>query len=259
MINKRIRSIFNRFIINFAHPFTSVNKDAIWIFGMPKSGTTAIAALLGHMGSKSITLDTKYLWDPYLSKILSGKYDLNRHFKRYSYPFSKDIIKEPVATEFIDLLKNHYSLNKYVFIVRNPHDNIRSILNRMKIPGDLQDINLSDVSPGWRRDLGPNKGKDYISALANMWVRYNTQWNYVLSPKCSVIKYEDFQTDKVKAIENLCCSLDLPILNNIDHLIHKPFQPKGDSLVDLKLFFGDENHKLISDICLEGMSYYRYV
>jgi adenylylsulfate kinase-like enzyme len=37
---------------------TKPNKEALWVFGMQKAGTSAIASLLAHRTGKTATIDT---------------------------------------------------------------------------------------------------------------------------------------------------------------------------------------------------------
>src|SRR5699024_12593798 len=102
------------------------------------------------MNDYSVTLDTTYLWAPYSTQIKKGEVSIENHAKRYSYPFSKDIIKEPGATFYIDKIESFFNLDQYVFITRNPYSNIRSILNRLDLREDKVVIVIKIVIPIWR-------------------------------------------------------------------------------------------------------------
>src|SRR5699024_3209315 len=108
------RIILNKFELSvkplILNKFTKPNKDAIWVFGFQKSGTSAIAGLLAHMGNKSVTIDTPYLWPPNNKKIINGEISIKNYVTKYSYPFSKEIIKEPQATFFIDKIDSFFTL-----------------------------------------------------------------------------------------------------------------------------------------------------
>lgn len=236
-------------ILNF---FYEPNKDAIWVFGLQKAGTSAIAGLLAHMNECSVTLDTAYLWAPYSDQIKKGEVSIETHVTKYSYPFSKDIIKEPGATFYIDLIESFFTLKQYVFILRNPFSNIRSILNRLGLPGNRQSIKFFDVHPNWRSKF-PNRGKDYIRDLANLWMEANSQDKYMFNERCILVKYEDFMKDKEGFIRELSSQLDLPIKQSITSVMDKSFQPRGNTNINLKNFFGPQNTDIIYNICGERM------
>lgn len=242
----------------YSHFMSKPNRDALFIFGFQKSGTSAIAGLLAEKTGKSVTIDTKYLWQPYFDKIMSNEIDMNSHVNRYSYPFSKFIIKEPNTTFFIKQLKEFFYLSKYIFIVRNPFDNIRSILNRLNLPGDLEDIDVDKVHEDWKSFFSKSKGKNYISVLANLWVKANNQSDITNSDSCVLVKYEDFNNDKEEFIEYISKKVGIEPKYSIGHIVDKQFQPKGERNIDLKIFYGEKNYKIIEDICCNLMKEFNY-
>lgn len=234
------------------------NRKAIWIFGMQKSGTTAIAALLAKKTGKSVTLDTKYLWEPYSSQILSKEISIEELVNKYSYPFSKQIIKEPSATFIIDVIKQYFFLEKYVFIVRNPYDNIRSILNRLNLPGDKLSIDLSQINPNWQYIFQNEYGKNYIGVLAKRWVEANSQMEIINSESCVLVKYEDFILDKETYIENLAKELGLPKNKSISEIVNINYQSKGNRNTNIMEFFGAKNLNIINNTCEKVMNKFNY-
>lgn len=242
-ILKKIKNRIRRLILNL---ISKPNSNAIWIFGFQKSGTSAIAGLLAEHADKSVTIDSIFLWEPYKTKLM--KKGIKAHVNKYSYDFSKDIIKEPGATFYIPIIESYFKLNKYIFIVRNPFDNIRSILNRLDLPGNLDEISINDVSHRWQSKF-TNNGKSYIKDLALLWLEANDQNDYMFNDRCVLIKYEDFNKDKVNFIENLATEFALKRQKDINNIADKPFQPKGKANIDLVEFFGNKNIELINTIC----------
>lgn len=245
--------ISNNIIIPVLNRVKTPNQDAIWIFGLQKSGTTAIANLLAHMSGSTVSIDPRCLWSPYGQELASGTLPMKEHAMRFSLPFSRDIIKEPSTTLYIDRVESYFFLNKYVFIVRNPYSNIRSILNRLDLPGDKTNINMKDVHINWR-GIFKQGGRNYIFDLADFWLRANSQDHYLFNDRCRLIKYEDFKNDKENFIVDLCMNLDLPVTNSIKDIKNIQFQPKGNRSVNLKKFFGDTNLKIIEDNCGRRMN-----
>ncbi|TXB62990.1 sulfotransferase, partial [Phaeodactylibacter luteus] len=229
----------------FRHLVSSPNPEALWVFGMQKSGTSVISALLAAKTGKSLQLDTKYLWEPFSKMVKNGELSVEELANKYSYDFSKEIIKEPSATFFIKHIDSFFELNQYVFIVRNPYDTIRSILNRLDLAGDQQKIEVEDVVPSWRYLYREMQGRDYIAVMARRWVQANYQPRWIESDRCVLVKYEDFNKEKEPFIEDLADVLGMPKKKDISHLLDKDFQPRGNSNVDLKVFFGKRNYDII--------------
>ena len=189
--------------------FSNITSDPIIILGNQKSGTSVIAALLGHATGLSVTIDLKR---EYLStgniykKVFHGELPFSIIINRNRADFSKDIIKEPNLTIFYPDLKKTFKTAKFIFIIRQPHQNIRSILNRFGLPGNLDHLephHLRLIKKSW--DIVFNgewiglRGRNHIEMLA---LRWNYLVNIYLKNKDSFIlmRYEDFLQDKIKSI-----------------------------------------------------------
>jgi len=243
---------------------STVNTNPLFILGNQKSGTTVIANLLSQATSKSLTND-------FQSAIAHKTLQLELSFKLLSFPnfihdykyeFSKDIIKEPFLSYYIDELINEFPNARFILIVRDPYQNIRSILNRLKVPGNLQKINFSNFvelekTLPWKlalqsKMLGINS-INYIEAMAH-------RWNYLINlyeknkEKIILVKYEDFVKDKKGFIDNLTHKLGFDIKQDISNYVNVQYQPKGNSKVDLDKFFGSKNSDLISKVCKNNMN-----
>ncbi len=239
-IKRRVEKTWENYKIKTAKP----NKDALWIFGMQKSGTSAIAGLLAHRANKSVTIDTPFLWEPYYSQIKNGKLTIKEHVNKHAYPFSKDIIKEPAASVIIRYIEKYFNLSKYLFIYREPHDVIRSVLNRLDLPGNEKNVNFHDIDTNWQIHF-KNHGKNYINDLIELWIKVYSQRQYINNPNCILVSYKEFKKNKQKFIDDLCEKLNYKPVKDITHLLDHSFQPKGNSNVDLKSFFGEENYNII--------------
>ncbi|MCW8896654.1 MAG: sulfotransferase [Flavobacteriales bacterium] len=219
--------------------------------GMPKAGTTAIAALLGKKTGQKTMLDTPFFWYPYNFLLLKKEITLKNHLIKHSSILKNKIIKEPNFTLLFDEFYQLYPKAKFIFIVRNPKDNIRSILNRLNLPGNLPDFTAYDELPkSWQSlfyDYYSSKNH-YIEKLADMWVKYN---NIYLQNKerFILIKYEDFIKNKEVEIVKLAKSVGLNPQFDIKDIENKQFQPKGNQNILLDDFF-EENIKYIHQITL---------
>ena len=113
----------------------------IIVLGHQKTGTSVIAALLGEATGKSVTIDMFHhnnkIRPFFREDIFNKKLSLRDFIQANALYFSTDIIKEPDLTFHYEALLNYFPKAKFVFVIRDPRDNIRSILNRLKISGNL--------------------------------------------------------------------------------------------------------------------------
>ncbi|MES1952426.1 hypothetical protein S4A8_16287 [Salinisphaera sp. S4-8] len=182
--------------------------------------------------------------------------DFSEFALKYRKEFTRDIVKEPALTYFYNDLKVVFPRARYIMIQRHPLENIRSILNRLKIPGNLPEISFDDWpalidTPVWRLALNSSwlgrESFNYVEALAQRWVIASEI--YLAEPHSfTLIKYEDFLEGKVSRITQLAEAMDLPVRNGIGDSVDKQYQPKG-TVVDSRVFFGEENLRVISRIC----------
>lgn len=241
--------------IKITNLFISKNKiyPKIIVFGFQKSGTTAIAKLLALNTGMSVTIDPPILWKG-IPKVIKNETTIDKVIFNNKVFFTTQILKEPGLTLIANDVINLFPNSKYICIVRNPFENIRSILNRLDLRGDY-DILPSDVfnnvNPNWKGNLtgelyGINR-KSYIEVLALLWVKYvNVYLNK--SDMFLLIKYEDFNKNKKQIIEKTAMQLGFESINDISTTMNKQFQPKGKK-VDLKAFFGETNYLKIEQIC----------
>jgi len=240
---------------------TRVNPSPILILGNQKSGTTAVAALLAEATGCSVTLDiVEEMRRPILPLVRRGELAFADFVEKNKLAFSRAIVKEPNLTPFREELAARFPDAKFVLVVRDPRDNVRSILDRLGVPGDLEGVKPEELdapSPSWRhvidgRWLGLS-GDDYIEMLAARW---NLAADSALHSKGDLIllRYEDFVKDKVGEIARLAGKLGLQAVNDISSMVDTPFQPRGRNRgIDWLAFFGAENLGKIELICRERM------
>ena len=259
--------IVERFDIECQSRNASINPAPILILGNQKSGTSAIASLLAEMTGLSVCIDlikeTLYKYRTY-PQIRNGEIPFAQFLAMHRLGFSRDIVKEANLTVFYDELVQYFPNAKFVFIVRDPRDNVRSQLNLMGIPGDFPQLERSHqklIPRGWDividgRWLGLY-GENYIEMLAARW---NLLVDVYLkhTRNMTLIRYEDFVKDKVGEIARLAQALHLAQLNNIVGKVDKQFQPKGNRDIDWNVFFGQDNLARIEHICGERMQRLRY-
>lgn len=238
-------------------PFARPNPDAIFVLGNPKAGTTVTAALLAEYGGLSATLD---LWPRLrrpetLADLHSGAMPFDRFVRRFRADFARDVMKDPHLTFLYPRLRDRFPRARFVMVMRDPRDNIRSILNRLDLPGDLDDIEpeaYRAMRPLWEAILKspwlPVEGSTYIERLASRWT-LGADVYLDHADAFELIRYEDFVADKRGAIAELADRLDVRRAGSIEHRLDTRFQPPGDRSVGWLEFFGPANLEAIERIC----------
>lgn len=230
-------------------------ENPLFIFGNQKSGTSAVAGLLGAATGRRAHIDFLGACEPYLTPLLQGDTPLDQFVRLNAWPFSASILKEPSLTFVAPELMDYFGVDKAIFILREPYQNIRSILNRVGLPGDAVDLTSfldSLPNPTWTsiltgRDLGLEH-YDYIQVQAFRWLR--SAEIFLAHPDRFVpLRYEDFRADKEGSIRGLAANFGLTITQDFSHLLDHQFQRAGNSAVDPHVFFGKRNHALIAEIC----------
>ena len=235
-----------------------VHPAPIFMLGHAKSGTTAIASLLAKVSGQSVTIDPMFRIDPegYLQKqLFSGELQLAELIEVYKFYFSTPINKDPKLTFFYEDLCKCFPKAKFIFVIRDPRDNIRSFLNRRGIPGNLD--KLPEDKYQWIGNLPPIAGKNYIEKLAKRWnLAADTYLNH--QDQFTLIRYEDFVDDKVSTTRSLAKKVGLIASHNIDDYVNLQYQPLGNRQVSWAEFFQAENLHLIETICSERMNCFSY-
>ena len=246
-----LRSFIHR-AINDCYKLESTR---IIVLGNQKSGTTAIAKLLAEHTAQSVLLDTPLIWEPNLTRMVKEKTSLEKIINHNKYYFSRQIIKEPNLTFFFDELISVYPASvKYIFIVRDPRDNIRSLLNRIKVPGNLNDIGkyIQNFTIHERvlfdKKIIPYNSDHYIEQLAERWVRAVDVY-HKYKTKLTLVRYEDFKKSKATFINDLALQMGCVAKKDISAIVDIQYQPRGNQEVSWSDFFGKENLDRINKIC----------
>ena len=241
-----------------------VNPEPIVVYGNQKSGTTAIASLLSESTALSLTPDFFYRVPGYERKFLAEGASVKKLVSRFRSFFSKDIIKEPGLSLHYDAVQEYFKQPKAVYIVRDPRENVKSILSRLRIPGDVQlyDNDVEDLiqkhgNDEWRLLL-QGYGDHVVESLAR---RCNECLKIAekakSDPDTVVVKYEDFLSDKRGFIETLAKHLSLAHGRDIDHLLDVQFQPKS-KVSRFEDYLSKDNIQLIDEICKASMAGFGY-
>lgn len=246
------------FLRPMVYPFFPLRQDPIFVYGNQKSGTSAVAALVARAYGLSHDIDVGGFRVEQYEALYAGRIDLETLIrKRARIEFSKGLIKEPNLTFLWPSLRALYPRGRQIFVVRNPKANIRSICNRLKIPGNLQQLDTStypEISPMWEAILQnrwvgePGRDLNYIGRSAERWKIAAQQYEHHKKDTV-LIRYEDFVKDKVGTIGALSTELGLSVTSDITPWVDVQYQPAGKKVRDYGQFFGLENLAIIEREC----------
>lgn len=257
---RALRKIVRRPYRKYLSWTASVNPRPVIGLGNAKSGTTVVAALLAEHTGLSVTLDLRGIYLPMLTRLHSGEVRFEEFVERNRLEFSRDIIKEPNLTLLYSDVRRVFPRARSFIVVRDPRDNIRSILNRLRIPGNLEHLDLDRVptlTPEWRLGLDASwlgvRGRNYIEMMAGRWnLAADVYLNH--AGEMRLVRYEDFLGGKVAAIQALAADLELSGVHDIASKVDVQYQPRGDRRVSWLEFFGRDNLRRIDDICAGRMA-----
>lgn len=236
----------------------------VLVGGSPKSGTTAIAMLLGVATETEVASDPFHRLDQrgvdFRDRLYAGRLPVARLIDEHPDLFAAGIIKDPNFAFFIGPLLERFPHSRFIFIVRDPRANIRSILNRLAIPGDARqetvDAKLRELSEGWRRVLTGRTpdvaGSDFIERMAHRWnaaVDVYRSW----ADRVRLVTYEEFDRDKDGTIASLAADVHLEVKRPLGAAADRQFQPRGDRDIEWAEFFGERNLATIDRICGDRM------
>jgi hypothetical protein len=180
--------------------------------------------------------------------------------QRCKLAFSKDVVKDPNLTFVYDALQERFPDAQFVMVMRDPRDNIRSILDRLDLPGDATSLDserYDAMGEGWRLVVDGSwmgiQGENYIDSLAGRWQR--AARIYLKNEDAfQLILYEDFMDGKIATIDGLAVRLGLEAKHGIEDKVDHQFQPRGHRRdVDWPTFFGELNLRRIETRCAEEM------
>ena len=250
---KKIRSVHKQYVLKKLR-----ESEPVFVLGVQKSGTTAIAALLAEATNLPATLDITRAINRPGAKLLRryGVEGFDDFVYRYRREFFRKIVKEPGLTFDYEDLKVFFPKARFVMIMREPKDNVRSILNRLKVPGNLKWLEPEEwpelkKSPAWRINLDSSWlghwPESYVDSLAYRW-RLSAEIYFSKPDEFILIKYEDFLSDKKGVVEGLARELGFDVVSDISGKVDNQYQRKGARVADYDAYFG-ENIACISKQC----------
>lgn len=219
-----------------------------------------VAALLGAANGLRAQIDLRGAREPFLTPLLRHEISIADFVKQNAVGFSAPIVKEPGLTFIAPQLLDHFPEGRAIFIVRDPFQNIRSILNRLDLPGNLEHFVPSLDNLPNQTWLSILSGSDlalppmhYIETLAQRWTKAVDI--YLREPERYIlVRYEDFKKERKRYIEMLSADLGLAADKSFEHLLDYQFQRAGQPATPLHDFFGTKNLNRISKCCECTMS-----
>lgn len=267
MLHKKIKNHINRL-------FLTPDKVKLVVLGNQKSGTTVIAALLSEISDIAMSNDPLYMMDwgtgQTAQELIANPEGLQALCDHRPEYFSQKIIKDPDFVFIYPSLRKMYTSARFVFVVRDPRDTIRSICNRLALDGRLENVlpKAADMKGGnhhWELILSGrlpplHTRKDGLGFIEHLAHRWNCAVQIYLENKADMllVKYEDFLRNKEGFIKQLAGELDIPDRCSIADKVNIQYQPKGNPNVRWLEFFGENNLASIENICAEFLPVFGY-
>ena len=256
---KTLKHIVGGKAIQAASRAVRVNERPIFVLGNQKAGTTVIAALLAERIGASVTLDFRTPSASALQAVHAGKQSLTDFIEDRAWYFSREIVKEPGLTFLYEELALLFPRAPFAVVVRDPRDNIRSLLNRVGLSGCREQLSrreLDEVSPIWTniikgKELGDD-GANYIEILATRWNRA-AEVSLENERPC-LIRYEDFVSNKEEEITRMAERLGCTPRHDISKKKDVQYQSQGNRDIAWDEFYSAENLARIEQICGKNMA-----
>ncbi len=233
------------------------------VLGNHKSGTTAIASLLGEMCGVSTAIDFPRQHRRSGYRLARGSVSLRRIHAEHPELFHSTVLKIPALTFVASQLPEVFPRARYVAIIRDPRENIRSILNRRGVSGDGQPEVRAKLRAAWLRTPSMDggawgaTGADHVEALAHRWNAAVAAIDALDAP-VHLVSYEAFLADKAGVLAEIARGVGLEERTSVTDRLDHQFQPAGDRAVGWERFFGAERLAAINQICADGIGRFGY-
>lgn len=237
----------------------SVNTHAVVVLGDHKSGSFGVADLIADACQVGKTLQIPELWSPAIERILDGEATLKSVTESHPKAFSTEVVHEPFLTFIYDEVKKVFPGGKFCFVCRDPRESIRSELSELKIPGDLEEVDLEKqaVPPEWRLAFDParwgSESAHYVDVLAARWNRAADV--YAENRKeMQLIRFEDFVADRGTTIQTLVRKIGLLKTGDLASRLSEKRETRPGTPAE---FFGPNLQRIVA-ACGERMQQFGY-
>jgi len=239
----------------------------LFVLGNQKAGTTVVAALVAARLGESVVIDPLYEIGDWSveNDLFSGRRTVRSLVRTHRRFFRAAVIKDPSYTFFQRELATVFPRARFAMVLRDPRDNIRSILNRLQLPGTVGSVRDAEIQAalgrfgngGWRTVLeGTNPSTEAATVIESLALRWEAALDvYRAAPEqVEILRYETFREDKAAEIDGLLTRLGRSGSRDITSQVDRQFQKKGDNSSTWEGFFGLENLRTIEAVCARGMA-----
>jgi hypothetical protein len=228
----------------------------VFVVGVQKSGTTAIATLLARLTRQTLGSDFTHLDPaPERTRFFERELPFDAYVAEHRRDFGRDIVKDPNLTFFIGELREAFPDARIVFISRDPREQIRSLLDWMGLPGDRDEVDTGPLPENVRMLLEGRwpavEGRNYVERLAARW-RLGADAYLARRDEVELIRYEDFVADKAGSLDELARRVGLEPVADISGEVDEQFQSRGTPRPWAEVF-GQRNLALVEQACAEQM------
>lgn len=254
------RRLWRRGLFVYRDCVARPNADAVFVLGHQKSGTTAVAALLAHSAGLSYSNDlfVERRETVTSSALLSGRSSVAEIVAKVPSAFAAGVIKDPSLTFVYPAVAEAFPEAQFVFVSRDPRDTIRSMLNRLNVPGSIEHADAERLGQlGFSKAAASSvlnpclldiPASHYIEVLAHRCRLAAVQY-FDNAAAMTLVRYEDFKAAKQSTIEHLAHQVGLSPTHDIEDRQDCQFQPAGDNGASWLEFFGRRNLERIESIC----------
>lgn len=236
-----------------------MHPSPIFVLGHPKSGTTAIAALLAKTSGEEFTDDLFHqvaLPPREKEAIFLERGAFAEFVARYPGHFATRINKSPKLTFLYGDLRSLFPAARYLYVVRDPRSALRSFLGWRRIPGNLEAID--DPTQRRRLEVLPKQAPGhYVERLAHRW---NQAADVYLHHRDQIVlvRYEDFAIEPGEIVRRLALSVGLSAAIDISQETSVRYKSSGVADIPWLDFYGVSNLSRIENICGERMRSFGY-
>ena len=229
------------------------------VLGHQKSGTTAIAALLARMAGKGYSNDPLYRVDwgggSAAEAVMANPESLTDLVRSRRRMFCRPFLKDPDLSFIIPACRRTFDRARFVFVVRDPRDTVRSIADRLGLtardllcPADASKLPNRHWSLILAGCLPEVRGNSIAEAIAMRW-RIAVRHFYDNSDGIVLLRYEDFLADRIGSLARCLGDLGIKQRQDITPWLETRYQPKGDASMGLQDRLGNECVRFIEEIC----------
>ncbi|MGM0501225.1 MAG: hypothetical protein ACQERJ_01730 [Bacillota bacterium] len=210
-------SIWNKIFKPYHKLMLKLNKkNKVFVLGNPYSKASWVAKILSEKSEndKVLSIPAGYSNSFYLE---SEKKSLNSFIEDYPFYFTPKIISETMFTFFYDQLLKSFPEGEFLFVIRNPVDNIIDILQNLDLNPSETNYEISEIknlnlNSKWKKTLnGKFIGEHKKSRFIHINLAYQWLYSYRIikfhAENSMFIRYEDLSNNNI--VDNLCEELGL--------------------------------------------------